>query len=371
MKTIPISGVIGWDVSPKDVRAALDSAAGEDVEVQISSPGGMALEAFEIYNLIRNYKGPKVARLMGVAASAASYIAMSADRVIGEDNVVFMIHNAQGGAMGDHNTMKKAASILEGLSGIIAQAYSRKSGKSLAEINSIMDEQGWYFGAEAKDAGFVDEIVPAPADAQKDKAAAFALTKAQVQACRKIISEVETVETLTEAAAMVPALKITKPAGVAGDKTAAQADGTLKTGGAKKMTLEELKRDNPALYAEATADARQAGKVEGNAEGVTQERKRLEQLNAFRGKNADGDKAVDEAIRSGAVFADVAPLIAAAVMNGNGKNADGDNPADVATAAQLAAGGAGMSAEDKAWYVAHGVKPDEMAKIAADAAKEA
>jgi hypothetical protein len=67
----------------------------------------------------------------------------------------------------------------------------------------------------------------------------------------------------------------------------------------------------------------------------------------------------------------VAALIAAAVMNGAGKNANGDNPPDVATAAQLAAGGAGMSAEDKAWYAAHGVKPDEMAKIAADAAKEA
>jgi len=334
VKVIPISGVIGWDVSPKDVRAALDSAAGEDVEVQISSPGGMALEAFEIYNLIRNYKGPKVARLMGVAASAASYIAMAGDRVLAEENVVFMIHNAQGGALGDHNTMRKAASILEGLSGIIAQAYARKSGKPLAEISSIMDEQGWYFGVEAKDTGFVDEIVPAPADAQKDKAAAMALARAKVQACRKIISEVETVETLTEAAAMLPALKIEKPAGVAGAETAAKADGTLKTGGAKTMTLEEFKRDNPALYAEATADARQAGKVEGVTEGVTQERARVSALEKWIAADAGNEKVaqiVAEAKTTGKVEADVLAQLQVAVRDGKAESLDPDNAAKVRT----------------------------------------
>ena len=366
MKIIPISGVIGWDVSPKEIRAALLSAGGEDVEVQISSPGGMVLEALEIYNLIRNYSGPKIARLMGEAASAASYIAMAADRVLGEENVVFMIHNAQGGAMGDQNTMRKAAGILEGLSGIIAQAYARKSKKPIAEVRSIMDEQGWYFGAEAKDAGFVDEIVAAPADATKDKAAAMALAQAKVQACRKIISEMETVETLSEAAAMVPALKIAEPAGVAGDKTAAKADGISKTGGAKIMTLEELKKDHPDLYAAVVKDAREAGKVEGIAEGVTQERKRLEQLNAFRGINADGDKAVDAAIKEGKAYADVAPLLSAAVAKGSGKNADGDNPPDVATAAQGAGGGVAMTPELAGMAKSMGVTQADIAKFSGE-----
>ncbi len=111
------------------------------------------------------------------------------------------------------------------------------------------------------------------------------------------------------------------------------------------MTLEELKRDHPALYAEATKAEHEAGKVEGVTEGVAQERKRVEQLSAFKGNNADGDKAVDEAIRTGKSYADVAPLISAAITKGAGKNADGDNPADVATAGQAAAGGAAMDPE--------------------------
>ena len=148
-----------------------------------------------------------------------------------------------------------------------------------------------------------------------------------------------------------------EPAGVAGDNTAAKADGISKTGGAKTMTLEELKKDHPDLYAAVAKDAREAGKVEGIAEGVAQERKRLEQLNAFRGINADGDKAVDAAIKDGKAYADVAPLLSAAVAKGSGKNPDGDNPPDVATAAAQSGGGVtGMSAEVKAEVARMGEK---------------
>ena len=337
MKVIPISGVIGWDVSPKEIRTALDAAAGEPVEVQISSPGGMALEAFEIYNLIKNYKGPKNARLMGEAASAASYIAMAADKVIGEENVVFMIHNAQGGAMGDHNTMRKAGSILEGLSGILAQAYARKSGKPIEEIQSIMDEQGWYFGQEAMDAGFVDEIVPAPADAQKDKAAAMALARAKVQACRKIIGEVETAETLEQAAAMLPvAKKPVEPAGVAGVTTAAKADGISKTGGAKPMTLEELKRDHPDLYAAVFSAGEASGKVKGVTEGVTQERARVTALEKWIAADAGNEKVaqiVAEAKTTGKAEADVLAQLQVAVRDAVKVEGDPDNAAAVRTQA--------------------------------------
>ena len=134
-------------------------------------------------------------------------------------------------------------------------------------------------------------------------------------------------------------------AGVAGDKTAAKADGISETGGVKKMDLTEFKKDHPDLYAAVVKDAREAGKVEGITEGVAQERKRLEQLNAFRGINADGDKAVDAAIKEGKAYADVAPLLSAAVAKGSGKNADGDNPPDVATSAQDSAGGVAMNPE--------------------------
>ena len=71
MKVIPISGVIGWDIYPKDIRAMLEAAAGEEVEIQISSPGGFVFEGLEMFNLIRRYAGAKTTFIMGEASSMA------------------------------------------------------------------------------------------------------------------------------------------------------------------------------------------------------------------------------------------------------------------------------------------------------------
>ena len=179
MKVI-ISGVIGLDVSPKEIRAALDAAGGQAVEVQISSPGGIIFAGLEIYNLIKNYRGPKISRLMGIAASMASYIALAGDRVVAEANAIFMIHNAQGLAVGDHCVMRKMAGILEGFSNLLAQGYSAKSGKTVAEVGALMDEETYLFGQEMLDAGFVDEIVPATSVDATNKAAAIASARASV-----------------------------------------------------------------------------------------------------------------------------------------------------------------------------------------------
>jgi ATP-dependent protease ClpP protease subunit len=180
MKVIPLSGVIGFDVSAKDIRAQLEAAAGDRIEVQISSPGGIIFAGLEIFNLIKNYRGPKSSRLMGMAASMASYIALAGDRVVAEDNVVFMVHGAQGVAIGDRLAMEKMASILSGFSGLLAKKYAEKSGKSEGEILGLMDAETWYFGAEAKDAGFVDEIVAATTTGATNKAAAIASARASV-----------------------------------------------------------------------------------------------------------------------------------------------------------------------------------------------
>ena len=68
MKIIPISGIIGADVTTKDIRAQLDAARGEPVEIQIASPGGIIMDGLEAFNLIRGYRGQKTTRLMGMAA---------------------------------------------------------------------------------------------------------------------------------------------------------------------------------------------------------------------------------------------------------------------------------------------------------------
>ena len=154
-----------------------------------------------------------------------------------------------------------------------------------------------------------------------------------------------------------------KPAGVAG--AAAQAaitDQEAEEMEYKDITPEALSKERPDLL----AAARQAGVQEGIAEGVAQERKRLEQLNAFRGINPDGDKAVDEAIRSGKSYSEAAPLIAAATAKGRGREADGENPPDVSTAAQATAGGEQMSPELARMAGKMGVMPQDIAKFSGE-----
>jgi len=200
MKVIPISGVIGWDVKPADIRKALQAAGSEEIEVQLSSPGGFVTEGLEIFNLLRRHTGRIVTRLMGMAASMASYLALAGRRVLAEENVVFMIHNAMGVALGDYRTMEKMRDILDGLSGILAQEYARKSGQGLTAIRTLMNDETWYFGEEAQKAGFVDEVVPAK-EGEKDRAAALNRAKAAVAQAARIIGEHDSVDNLVKAAA--------------------------------------------------------------------------------------------------------------------------------------------------------------------------
>ena len=202
MKVLAISGVIGWDVNAEDVRAFLDETPGEDIEVQISSPGGYVYPGLEIYNLLKNHDGRITIRLMGLAASMASYIAMVGDYIIAEDNAVFMIHNASGFAVGDHSTMRKAADVMEGLSNLLAKKYMDKTGKSLEDVKALMDAETFLFGDEIKKAGFVDEI--AKTEKEKDKSTAVALATVAITDCRiKMKASEQEKEDLEKAAAFL------------------------------------------------------------------------------------------------------------------------------------------------------------------------
>ena len=116
MIIINISGEIGCDVTPNKIKKQLDAAKGKDIDVHITSPGGFVFDGIEIFNAFRDYKKqyPKAQMMLtikGLAASMASYLAVNPafDLVAAEDNAVFMIHNAWGGAVGDYREMKKSA----------------------------------------------------------------------------------------------------------------------------------------------------------------------------------------------------------------------------------------------------------------------
>lgn len=179
MNIINITGEIGWDVMPDDIKKQLAEANGKDIEVHIASPGGFVFDGIEIFNAFRDYKKqyPKCQMMLtikGLAASMASYLAVNPafDLVAAEDNAVFMIHNAWGGAVGDYREMKKSAEVLEGISDLLGQAYSKKTGKKKEEIKKCMDEESWYFGSEILEHGFVDDIIKAPEKIEKESALA-------------------------------------------------------------------------------------------------------------------------------------------------------------------------------------------------------
>lgn len=164
--TIGIYDPIGYDywddsgVTAKRISAALRSLDGADVVVNINSPGGDVFEGLAIYNLLREYKGHVTVRVLGVAASAASFIAMAADEIQIARAGFFMIHNAWTGVWGDRNDLRETAEFLEQIDDTIADIYHVRSGLSMDELKADMDKERWINGRDAIDSGFADAFLP-------------------------------------------------------------------------------------------------------------------------------------------------------------------------------------------------------------------
>jgi ATP-dependent Clp endopeptidase proteolytic subunit ClpP len=262
MPIITISGVIGFDVEPKDIRNQLKDAKG-DITVEIGSPGGFVFDGLEIFNLLRDYTGGKVTtKLMGIAASMASYIALAGDKVIMHDNAIYMIHNAQSFAIGDQHDMREMADHIEAMSNHLAKAYVAKTGKSLDEIKALMDDDTFFFGQEAVDAGFVDEIIET--EDKKDKDSALIEAQAKVSQCVSMMKELEhSKEDMQKAAAC---LKTNTP--IKNEFTLDVPGKNIKNNeeGKKMPTLQELLAENPGAKAEhdlVIASAEKTGHEKG------------------------------------------------------------------------------------------------------------
>lgn len=267
MNIIDITGEIGWDVTPDDIKKQLAEAKGKDIEVHVASPGGFVFDGIEIFNAFRDYKKqyPKAQMMLtikGLAASMASYLAVNPafDYVLAEDNAVFMIHNAWGGAVGDYREMKKFAEVLEGISDLIGQAYSKKTGKKKEEVKKCMDEESWYFGAEILEHGFVDDIIKAPEKVEKESALATGLISFKSMS-EKLKNDKTDVMKL--AAVLKPETEIPDNTSVTPAANSAGENNNI-TGGVV-MTLDELKSQHPALYAEIFKAGYDKGKAEAMA----------------------------------------------------------------------------------------------------------
>ncbi|HDK5701509.1 Clp protease ClpP [Staphylococcus coagulans] len=141
--------------SPKDIIDALPSTD-EDIEVIINSGGGDVFSGSEIYTALKSYPGNVNVKVVGVAASAASVIAMAGGYVEMSPTAQMMIHNASAIAQGDYNVMDTASRMLSSTNRGVANAYIEKTGKSESEILALMNEETWMNAQEAVKNGFAD-----------------------------------------------------------------------------------------------------------------------------------------------------------------------------------------------------------------------
>ena len=135
----------------------------------INSPGGDCVAAAQIYNMLSNYKGKVTVKIDGIAASAASVIAMAGDTVLVSPVSMLMIHNPATIAWGDHAEMQKAIDMLAEVKESIINAYVLKTGLSRPKLSHLMDAETWMDANKAVEFGFADEIMTrAKAEPEKE-----------------------------------------------------------------------------------------------------------------------------------------------------------------------------------------------------------
>lgn len=170
---ITIYGDIGeswWDdkgITPKSVKQEMDDAGDYDkLSVRINSPGGNAFDGVAIYNVLRAPKKPVAVIVDGIAASAASIIAMAGDTVTMGTGSMMMLHNPWTFAMGNAADLRAQADVLDQIADSMADIYVARSGKTKKEVRDILDAETWLSAQEAVDEGFATEVAETPESAK-------------------------------------------------------------------------------------------------------------------------------------------------------------------------------------------------------------
>ena len=168
-RTLYLNGVIAeesWfedDITPKAFKEELLSGEG-DITIWINSPGGDCIAAAQIYNMLMDYKGEVTVKIDGLAASAASVIAMAGTKVLMSPASLMMIHNPFTIAIGDSEEMKKAVGMLDEVKESIINAYEIKTGLARDTLSQLMDAETWLNANKAVELKFADAIMFKPED---------------------------------------------------------------------------------------------------------------------------------------------------------------------------------------------------------------
>lgn len=175
------------DVTPALFQSELDAGEG-DITVVINSPGGDCFAAARIYNMLRDYKGRVTVKVDGLAASAASVIAMAGDTVLVSPVSMMMVHNPATIAMGDHTEMEKAIAMLDGVKNSIINAYQVKTGLSRQKLSQLMEDETWMDARRAVELRFADAI--AEREPYEDAAAEGSMLFARKPFVRRVTNRV-------------------------------------------------------------------------------------------------------------------------------------------------------------------------------------
>lgn len=296
----------GWDAScPNMLRDGLEEAAGDDVVIEINSPGGVCIYGYEMYTTLKEYEGKSTAHVIS-AMSAATLLACAADEALISDTGIFMIHNVQSIAEGDYRDMQMEADALREFNAGIINAYVRKTGKSREEIQALMDNDSYMSPQTAIEQGFVDGYMFGDPAGEKDAvniaakvvAAGFPIIPDEkAKAIMQVIKLAEVKGETPDPAVLESKREVNgkdsatllSNCGDKGKVALVQPDnkqnigGTAesdksKKGGKTNMSLAELLADAPEAKAELDAMIAKA-----RTEGLNAERDRMKSLDAISG----------------------------------------------------------------------------------------
>lgn len=141
-----------------DAIKTLKADGATALNIYINSPGGDVFEATAIYNEIARFNGKKTCYIDGLAASAASYIAMVGDEIVTAFNAMWMIHNPWGMCVGNENDFRKTADDLHKIGSTLLATYVKRTGQPAADVQAWLDAETWMTAQEAKDRGFTNTV---------------------------------------------------------------------------------------------------------------------------------------------------------------------------------------------------------------------
>jgi ATP-dependent Clp protease protease subunit len=213
IRTLYLDGTIAeesWyddDITPAAFKADLTSGSG-DIVIWINSPGGDCVAASQIYAMLMDYPGNVTIKIDGIAASAASVIAMAGTKVLMAPTALMMIHNPLTIAIGDTEEMQKAIAMLGEVKESIINAYEIKTGLSRSKISHLMDAETWMNANKAIELGFADAVLTDEKKAVEEVSFAFSRRTVTNTLLNKLMSNVPPKEEnmqSAKAATVIPA----------------------------------------------------------------------------------------------------------------------------------------------------------------------